>query len=149
MGRRVRLLLPAAGAALLVGASTWLLADRLEDTIFIPLDHPAIQYAGATSDPVGRLVKRLASDQLKLDYAPNGWGYLPALLQELGIRADSQVLVFSRTSIQVERISPRTPRAIYFNDDSSIGYVQNGEVLELTSLDPRQGVILYSLDPAR
>jgi len=149
MGRRVRLLLPAAGAALLVGASTWLLADRLEDTFFIPLDHPAIQYAGATSDPVGRLVKSLASDQLKLDYAPNGWGYLPALLQELGIRADSQVLVFSRTSIQAARISPRTPRAIYFNDDSSVGYVQNGEALELASLDPKQGVILYSLDPAR
>jgi len=148
MGPRARLPLLAAGAVLLVAAAA-LLAGRLEDTIFIPLDHPAILYAGATTDPVGRLAKRLAAGQLKLDYAPNGWGYLPALLKELGIPADSQVLVFSRTSIQVERISPRTPRAIYFNDDSSIGYVQNGEVLELTSLDPRQGVILYSLDPAR
>src|ERR1700730_9934831 len=147
MGRRARL--PLSAAALLVGATTLLLADRLEDTFFIPLDHPAIQYAGATTDPVGRLVKRLASGQLKLDYAPNGWSYLPALLQELGIRADSQVLVFSRTSIQVERISPRTPRAIYFNDDSSVGYVQNGEALELTSLDPRQGIYLYTLDPVK
>jgi hypothetical protein len=86
MGRRARLPLSAAGAALLAG-TTWLLADRLEDTFFIPLDHPAIQYAGATSDPVGRLAQRLASGQLRLDYAPNGWGYLPALLQELGIRA--------------------------------------------------------------
>ena len=59
------------------------------------------------------------------------------------------MLVFSRTSIQVERISPRTPRAIYFNDDVSVGYVQNGDALELTSLDPRQGIILYTLDPAR
>jgi hypothetical protein len=149
MVRRARLPLSVAGAALLVGAATWLLADRLEDTFFIPLDHPAIRYARATNDPVGRFARRLASGQLKLDYAPNGWGYLPALLQELGIRADSQVLVFSRTSIQVERISPRTPRAIYFNDDSSVGYVQNGEVLELASLDPKQGVILYSLDHAR
>lgn len=149
MGRRVRLPLSVAAAALLAGAAAWLLADRLEDTFFIPLDHPAIQYAGATTDPVGRLVQRLASGQLKLDYAPNGWGYLPALLHELGILADSQVLVFSRTSIQAERISPRTPRAIYFNDDSSVGYVQNGEALELASLDPKQGVILYSLDPAR
>jgi len=148
MVRRVCLPLSAAGAALLA-ATTWLLADRLEDTFFIPLDHPAIQYSDATTDPVGRLVKRLASGQLKLDYAPNGWGYLPALLQELDIRADSQVLVFSRTSIQAERISPRTPRAIYFNDDSSVGYVQNGDALELASLDPKQGVILYSLDPAR
>ena len=149
MSRRSRLPLSAAGVALLAGAATWLLADRLEDTIFIPLDHPAIQYAGATNDPVGRLAKRLESRQATLAYAPNGLGYLPALLRELGIRADSQVLVFSKTSIQSERISPRTPRAIYFNDDSSVGYVQNGEALELTSLDPRQGIILYSLDPAR
>ena len=98
---------------------------------------------------MGRLAKRLESGQLKLDYAPNGLGYLPALLKELGINADSQVLVFSKTSIQAERVSPRTPRAIYFNDDSSVGYVQNGEVLELASLDPKQGVILYSLDAAR
>ena len=147
MGRRARLPLFAAGAALLAGA-TWLLADRLEDTIFLPLDHPAIQYAGETTDPVGRLAKRLASGQVKLDYAP-GAGYLPALLKELGINADSQVLVFSRTSIQADRISPRTPRAIYFNDDVSVGYVQNSEVLELTSLDPKQGVILYSLDAVR
>jgi len=149
MSRRSRFPLSAAGVALLAGAATWLLADRLEDTIFIPLDHPAIQYAGATNDPVGRLAKRLESRQATLAYAPNGLGYLPALLRELGIRADSQVLVFSKTSIQSERISPRTPRAIYFNDDSSVGYVQNGEALELTSLDPRQGIILYSLDPAR
>jgi hypothetical protein len=147
MSPRARLPLLAAAFALVLAAA--LLAERLEDTIFIPLDHPAILYAGETTDPVGRLAKRLDAGQLKLDYAPNGWGYLPALLKQLGISADSQVLVFSRTSIQVERISPRTPRAIYFNDDSSVGYVQNGEALELTSLDPRQGVILYTLDPAR
>ncbi len=138
-----------AACAILLLVAVALLAERLEDTIFVPLDHPAILYEGATADPVGRLAKRLADGQLKLDYAPNGWGYLPSVLKELGISADSQVLVFSRTSIQVERISPRTPRAIYFNDNSSVGYVQNGEALELASLDPRQGVILYSLDPAR
>ena len=148
MRHRATLPLLAAGAILLPIAAT-LLAERLEDTIFIPLDHPAIRYGDDAADPVGLLAKRLDSGQLKLEYAPNGWGYLPALLRELGISTDSQVLVFSHTSIQVERISPRTPRAIYFNDNSSVGYVQNGEVLELASLDPRQGVILYSLDHAR
>ena len=77
MRTRARLPLLAAGAALLAAA---VVAERLEDTIFIPLDHPAILYAGATSDPVGRLAKRLAAGQSKLDFAPNGWGYLPALL---------------------------------------------------------------------
>src|ERR1700722_20780715 len=76
-------------------------AQALEDTFYIPLDHPAIQYSKqAPNDPVGRLDQQLGSGKAKLDYAPNGWGYLPALLKQLGINVDSQVLVFSKTSIQ-------------------------------------------------
>ena len=147
MGPGARLPFFAASAAFF--AAAWLLADRLEDTLFVPLDHPAIQYTGPTTDPVGRLAQRLASGKVKLAYAPNDAGYLPALLKELGIRTDSQVLVFSRTSIQSNRISPRAPRAIYFNDEVSVGYVQQGNALELASLDPTQGVVLYTIDPAR
>src|SRR3984957_14860557 len=123
-----------------------LLADRLEDTFYVPLDDPAIQYAGPVSDPVARVEKQLESGKIKLDYATNGWGYLPAVLKQLNINVDSQVLVFSRTSIQTSHISPRTPRAIYFNDDAAVGFVQNGEVLELSAIDPRQGAIFYTLD---
>ena len=130
--------------ALLLGS--WALADRLEDTFYVPLDHPAIRYKQEASDPVAGLARRLESGQVKLDYAPNGWGYLSSLLKQLGISADSQVLVFSRTSIQLPHISPRTPRALYFNDQVSVGYVQGGDVLELTSLDPMLGIILYTLD---
>src|ERR1700692_1513103 len=130
-----------------VAAAAWAWADRLEDTFSLPLDHPAIQYSQRTpNDPVARLDNQLESGQTKLDYAPNGWGYLPALLKQLGINADSQVLVFSRTRIQ---ISPRTPRAIYFKDDVAVGYVQNGEELELSALDPGQGVFFYTLDAAK
>jgi hypothetical protein len=123
-----------------------LLADRLEDTFYVPLDDPAIQYAGPMSDPIARLEKQVESGKVKLDYAGNGWGYLPSVLKQLGINIDSQVLVFSRTSIQTSHISPQTPRAIYFNDDTAVGFVQNGEVLEMSSIDPRQGAVFYSLD---
>ena len=145
MKRRKRLLLAAGGAALLVSAS-WLLADRLEDTIFIPLDHPAIQYAErAPNDAVARLEERLDDGKTKLNYSPAG-GYLASVLKELNVPVDSQVLVFSKTSIQAAHISPRTPRAIYFNDDVSVGYVRGGEVLEFSALDPKQGVKLYALE---
>ncbi len=146
---RQRILL--AGTVAIVCTAAWALADALEDTLYIPLDQPAIQYSkGPANDPVGRLDKQLESGKAKLDYtATNGWGYLPSLLKQLGVNIDSQVLVFSRTSIQTSRISPRTPRAIYFNDDVAVGYVQNGESLELTGLDPRQGIYLYTLDPAK
>ena len=128
--------------------SAWALADRLEDTFYVPLDHPAISYYQEPADRVAKLQKRLESGRAKLDFAPN-WGYLPALLKELDINIDSQVLVFSKSSIQVSHISPRTPRAIYFNDDVAVGYVQGGDVLELSALDPQLGIILYSLDVER
>jgi hypothetical protein len=129
--------------------SAVLLAERLEDTFYVPLDDPAIQYATPASDSIAHLEKQLENRKAKLDYAPNGWGYLPAILKQLDINIDSQVLVFSRTSIQNERISPRTPRAIYFNDDTAVGFVQNGEVLELSAIDPRQGAVFYSLETER
>jgi len=138
-----------ASLAFVAGAA-WLLGEQLEDTIFIPLDHPAIRYSGQPmNDPIARLDKKLESGQVKLDFSPNGWGYLPSVLKQLGVNIDSQMLVFSRTSIQTERISPRTPRAIYFNDEVAVGYVQRGEVLELTALDPKQGVVMYSLDAVK
>jgi len=134
-----------ASAALLLLAA-WAIADDLEDTFYIPLDHPAIQYdQQPANDPVALLNKRLQAGQVKLTASPNGLGYLPAVLKELGINVDSQMLVFSKTSTQNDKISPRTPRAIYFNDDVSVGFVRDSDVLELTALDPRQGVRNYVL----
>ena len=149
MSRRAHTALVISCSAILLCA-TWALADRLEDTFYIPLDHPAIQYAQQpVNDLVTLLEKRLRGGRAKLNFAPNGLGYLPALLQELGVNADSQVLVFSKTSIQAEKIGPRSPRAIYFNDDVSVGFVRGGDMLEIAALDPRQGVRFYALDAAR
>ncbi len=127
-------------------AGTWAIAQQMEDTFYIPLDHPAIQYSERPAkDAVSRLEKRMESGQVKLASAPNGLGYLPSVLKELGVNVDSQVLVFSKTSTQAERIGPRTPRAIYFNDDVSVGFVRDSEILEFSALDPQQGVKLYVL----
>ena len=122
---------------------TWAIAQQLEDTFYIPLDDPAIQYGQrSANDPVARLERRLESGQAKLE-ASNGWGYLPSVLKQLGVNPDSQALVFSKTSTQVENIGPRTPRAIYFNDDVTVGFVRNSEVLEITSFDHKQQVQFY------
>ena len=136
----------AAAGVIVLAAAAWALADRLEDTLYVPLDDPAIQYSQAPNDPVARLEKRLESRAATLDFAPNGWGYLPAVLKQLDVPTDSQVLVFSKTSIQTQHISPHTPRAIYFNDEVAVGFVQGGDVFELSSLDPKLGIILYTLD---
>jgi hypothetical protein len=112
----------------------------------LPLDHEAINYAKAPlDDPVTRLQRDLAARKTTLKYDP-AHGYLASLLQALDVPRESQMLVFSKTSFQASRINPVTPRAIYFNDRVSIGYVNGGDVLEVASWDPRQGQIFFTLD---
>jgi hypothetical protein len=98
------------------------------------------------NDPVALLAKRIERGETRLDYASNGWGYLPSLLQHLDINIDSQVLVFSKTSFQLSKISPKTPRAIYFNDGVAVGSVQEGPLFELVSIDPSQGLVYYTME---
>src|SRR3569623_1301818 len=49
------------------------------------------------------------------------------------------------TSFLRDLISPERPRALYFNDDIYIGFVQGGDVLEISSTDPVNGPMFYSL----
>lgn len=71
---------------------------------------------------------------------------LQTLLQELQIPVASQMLVFSRTSLQRERISPATPRTIYFSDNVYLGWVPGG-LIEIASMDEQLGPVFYALDP--
>jgi hypothetical protein len=89
---------------------------------------------------------QLKNGNVKMAFRDDGMGYLQSVLDTLNVPVESQVLVFSKTSFQAPRIAPRTPRALYFNDDITVGFVQTGDVVEVTSLDPKQGVIFYSLD---
>jgi hypothetical protein len=119
----------------------------LDDTSWVPTDHPAIRYFEAPiDDPIAQLEEKLQRKQVKLEYDQKGWGYLPSVLRELGINPDSQILVFSKTSFQASRISTETPRALYFNDEVAVGDVQNGEVLEFVALDSKQAMNFYTLD---
>lgn len=114
-------------------------------TNLIPIDHPAIQYdTRPIEDRVTRLARDLASGKATL--SPTAEGYLPGLLQALGVNPDSQSMVFSKTSFQAARIEPRNPRALYFNDDVMVGFVRGSDLLELAAVDPKQGVVFYSFD---
>ena len=97
-------------------------------------------------DPVARLERRIAAGQAKIEYRNDGWGYLSSILENLDLHTDSQLLVFSKTSLQQQKIGPQTPRAIYFNDNVSVGGVQQGELYEIAALDPVEGVVFYSMD---
>jgi hypothetical protein len=125
-------------------------ADRLEDTTYVPYEHKAIQYFETpVDDTVRSLDDKIDQGKDKLDFEPGGLGYLSSLLKHLGINVDSQVLVFSQTSFQASLISAQRPRAVYFNDEMAVGFVPRGEVMEVSALDPKQGVIFYTLNMAR
>jgi hypothetical protein len=113
----------------------------------IPVDHPAIQYSqGPLDDPVTRLAKQLQSGTVKLESRGDASGYLATLLEHLGIKIDSQALVFSKTSFQAPTISPSNPRAIYFSDDVAVGYVRGGEGFEVAGTDSKQGTVFYTFN---
>lgn len=129
----------ATGIALLMCAIT---TGRLDAQL--EFEHPPISYHSPTDNPISRLQEQLDRGKAKLAF-DDEHGYLPAVLRALAIPESSQSLVFSKTSFQLRRINPRTPRAIYFNDDSYIGWVQKGDVIEVSTVDPTQGAIFYTL----
>lgn len=131
------------GGATILGAS---LAAAQVYEANLPLDHPAIDYRHEPADdPVARLARELESGGGLLEFDPVH-SYLPGLLDRLEVRADSQTLVFSKTSVQESRISPRNPRAIYFRDDVALAFVPGTDSIELAAVDPVKGVVFYSLD---
>ena len=110
------------------------------------LDDAPIHYATAPeNNAVARLQQALDTGKAKLAFDKDK-GYLPAILRAFDVPLSSQVLVFSKTSLQRNRIAPKTPRAIYFNDDMYVGYCQSGEVMELSIADPSLGTVFYTLE---
>jgi hypothetical protein len=74
--------------------------------------------------------------------------YLRDVLDHLEIPVESQVLVFSNTSFQNDKIEPKTPRALYFNQDHYVGWVQGGDI-EIATFDRRVGMNFYELTVPR
>lgn len=105
---------------------------------------PVLYSKSEPANRVSRLQQLMAAGDVRLEW-DNQHGYLKSLLQALQIDADSQVLVFSKTSLQASKISPKSPRAIYFREDVYVGWVPDGEMIELTAVDAKLGAVFYSL----
>ena len=96
-------------------------------------------------DPVAVLAARIAAGEVTIA-AEGEHGYLGGLLTALDIPVSSQGLVFSRTSLQTDRIGPWAPRALYFNDDVYVAEVQGSPFLEIASIDPDEGAYFYTVN---
>jgi hypothetical protein len=110
------------------------------------IEDPAIAYTkGPLDNPVADLNTRLADGSVRLTFEGRS-GYLQSVLDALRIPVDSQVLVFSPNSLQARRITPTNPRALFFNDRVALGWVRDGELLEVAVHDATQGVAFYTLE---
>lgn len=132
-------LAPSFCALALVGLSVSTLSAQTS-----PEEAPIFYGSSEVHDPVAQLQDQIESGEVELLWDEEH-GYLTSLLERLDIPVSSQMLVFSKTSFQLRRITPRQPRAVYFNDEVYIGWVQEGSVVEISSVDPNQGAIFYSL----
>ncbi len=137
---------------LLIAAAVWLgsvgaVAGQLQHPTLLR-NHSAIRYdSTAARDPIAQLNERLTRGEVTLERrGPSG--YLQSVLEALRVPVESQLLVFSKTSFQAPKIGPKNPRAIYFNDTTSVGWVRGGEVLEFVGQDPTQGAVFYTLSQA-
>lgn len=132
-------------------SSVLLISIFLQGSARAQLDYerqPISYSESEASDRVHQLAQSLQAGDTKLNWDADR-GYLESLLRELKTAVSSQTLVFSKTSLQVGRISPSTPRAIYFSDDVYVGWVQGGDMIELSAADPSLGGTFYTLSQQR
>ncbi|HLI85026.1 MAG TPA: hypothetical protein VKV17_13975 [Bryobacteraceae bacterium] len=121
---------------------------QFADTLAPSPENPAIGYfnylAHPWRDPITLLSQKLRSGTVHLRYEERA-GYLRSLLASLNVPVESQLAVFSKTSLQSARIEPRNPRTIFFNDEVAVAWVRGG-FIEVASADPEQGVVFYTLE---
>lgn len=143
--RFFRYLVASLQIPLLAWAGSALVAGEYD---FSDLDAPEHDYWNRPlRDPFTKLVGDIEQNRLGLDTTSEK-AYLTGLLEKLEIPVSTQMLVFSTTSLQLSLISPRNPRALYFNEDIYLGYVPGGKI-EIVSLDPELGAIFYIFDIPR
>ncbi|MBZ5558999.1 MAG: HEAT repeat domain-containing protein [Acidobacteriia bacterium] len=141
---------PARFVALFVGAglgAAVVSAGQLTERPLIrALAHPAIEYyTRPTHDLVAELKSRIEDGTAQIPF-DESTGYLRPVLDALHLPVESQMLVMSKTGVQGLYTGPSNPRAIYFNDAVTVGYIKGAPLLEFAVEDPEQGVIFYTLD---
>ncbi len=96
-------------------------------------------------DPVAQLIRQIELGETSLKWDERH-GWLHTLLKQLSVPESSQLLVFSKTSLQARYITPTNPRALYFNDNVYIGVVPGAPQIEIAAVDPQLGAVFYALN---
>jgi len=127
---------------LMLGLLAWAPPQAPGEEFF---EQAPIRYSAAlSSDPLAQLANDWQRGRNRIS-ATEPLPFLRELLAILKVPEESQVLVFSKTSQQLSLISPQNPRAIFFSDDTYVGFVPGGAI-EVIACDPLLGPVFYLLD---
>jgi hypothetical protein len=112
-------------------------------------DDPAISYSSApVSNAVDDLNRKLEDGSARLTFEGRS-GYLQSAIDALELPIDSQLLLFSKGSLQGRLVGPSSPRAMFFNDRVVLAWVRDGDLLEAAAHDEKGGVVFYALEQRR
>lgn len=149
VGGRLGLGACAMAVAGLVAAAGWAparLAAQRGGMFLGSADDPAIQYSTAPLDNVVDDLNRTLEDgSARLTFQGRS-GYLRSAIEALKLPIDSQLLLYSQGSLQGRLVGPSSPRALFFNDRVALGWVRDGDLLEVAAHDSRAGIVFYSLE---
>lgn len=107
-------------------------------------ERPPIEYSKSKpGDVVAGLQEKI--DLGVLRFEGNERQALQELLDFLHVPVETQLLVFSKTSLQRGLIRPERPRALYYSDSVYVGWVPGG-LVEVAAIDPALGPVFYAVD---
>ena len=135
-----------AGMLCAAGWSPLRLAAQRGGMFLGSADDPAIAYSTAPVNNVVEDLNRQLQDGSAGFTFQGRSGYLQSAIESLKLPIDSQLLVFSKTSLQRQLISPSNPRSLFFNDRVVLAWVRDGDLLEAAAHDEKAGVVFYSLE---
>src|SRR5215475_2118383 len=95
-----------------------------ERPFFSTRRNPVIDYDHQSNDVVAQLAQKIEDGSVKLRFDKAG-GYLLSVLEALHVPIETQSVVFSKTSFQSHFISPANPRALFYSDNVSVGFIRN------------------------
>jgi hypothetical protein len=118
----------------IVGTGVTVLGQLTERPLAGALAHPAIgYYTRPAHDPIAELSRRVENGDARIPFEDTT-GYLRPVLEALRVPVESQMLVMSKTGVQGLYTGPDNPRAIFFNDAVTVGYIRGAPLLELKGM---------------
>ena len=137
--------MPSSLRLLLVVGLTGLLTPGTQAQQVEPFEEPPINYSATQTNDRATAINAAFQSRADEIRSMPAKKRLKWLLDELGVPVESQILVFSKTSMQRDLINPETPRVLYFSDEAYVGWSVTGS-FEVSVFDAKLGTTFYLFD---